>query len=113
MNFKDRLKEEMISHDVRTKELSAKTRISESTISSYLKTKNALPNVESAFRISQALDISLNRLVTGHEFYHSQENNISFKDFHKYDQLIKDLDSLTDDQRNLIINMIDLIKKVN
>lgn len=109
MDFRERLKEEMNLADIKTKELSAKTHISESTISSYLKTKGALPNIESAYKIAQALGISLDRLVTGKEFINPNEKSLYSETYHKYSQTIKELESLSEPKRISIQNMISSI----
>ena len=65
MSFKENLRDEMEFQDVKTKELSEKTGLSVNTIRNYINGHNALPNVEAAVKIAQALDVSVEYLVTG------------------------------------------------
>lgn len=106
MSFRQHLKEEMNLHDIKTKELSALTQISESTISSYLKTDSALPNVETAYKISEALGISLNRLVSGKEFEKDSQNFSYSESYSRHSNTIKALESLPIDTQKTIETMI-------
>ena len=56
MSFKENLRDEMEFQDVKPKELSEKTGLSVNTIRNYINGHNALPNVEAAVKIAQALD---------------------------------------------------------
>ena len=59
MSFKENLRDEMEFQDVKPKELSEKTGLSVNTIRNYINGHNALPNVEAAVKIAQALDVSV------------------------------------------------------
>ena len=63
MSFKENLRDEMEFQDIKPKELSEKTGLSVNTIRNYINGHNALPNVEAAVKIAQALDVSVEYLV--------------------------------------------------
>ena len=65
MSFRENLRFLMESQDIQTKELADRTGISENTIKSYLKEDSAEPKVGKAIRIAEALDVSVEFLVTG------------------------------------------------
>lgn len=50
------------------KEFAKQINVSPSTISTW-KTKNIIPPVETVFRISEILNVSINWLITGNDFY--------------------------------------------
>lgn len=65
MGFQENLKEAMYIQGCTTKELSRKTGINAGTISSYLKTKGAIPPVDKAVRMAEALQVTVEFLVNG------------------------------------------------
>ena len=65
MGFKENLKDEMQYQDVKIKELSDKTSISENTLRNYINGHNALPNIYSAVKIAKVLNITVEELVNG------------------------------------------------
>lgn len=74
MNFKDRLREEIEYKGISGKELAAKVGISYSTFLSYIDVRGVLPNVETAVKIAEALGLTVEYLVNGHN--HVSENHI-------------------------------------
>lgn len=65
MGFQENLKEAMYIQGCTTKELSQKTGINAGTISSYLKTNAAVPPVDKAVRMAEALQVTVEFLVNG------------------------------------------------
>ncbi len=105
MSFSENLREAMRVTDTTTKELSAITGIKEETISSYLKTKGAIPNAEKAVRIAEVLGTSVEFLVTGFE----KATQTSTYDIHRtnrYSSLINALEKLPEESRAPILRMI-------
>ena len=92
--------------------LAAKANFDVSTIGSGLK-RNGLPSVDLALRIADALEVSVKYLVTGKN---PSENGEGEKEdihkYHKYAKTIENLDSLPDNERIPIINMIDSMKRL-
>lgn len=67
MDFKDRLREEIEYKGLSSKEIAAKIGISYSTFLSYIDMRGVLPNVETAVKIANILDVSVEYLVNGNE----------------------------------------------
>lgn len=65
MSFAENLKYALDLRNLQVKELASKTRISKNTIDNYLSGQKSLPNIENGFKIAQALDVSMEYLVTG------------------------------------------------
>lgn len=74
MEFKDRLREEMEYKGLLGKEVAAKVGISYSTFLSYIDSRSVLPNVETAVKIAQVLDVSVEFLVTGEKENHKSSS---------------------------------------
>lgn len=65
MGFAENVKAELEFQDIRLKELAAKTGISLNTLDKYLFGKKVQLGVENAFKIAQALGVSLEYLIEG------------------------------------------------
>jgi transcriptional regulator with XRE-family HTH domain len=70
MGFRENLKSELLYQGMLVKELSALTGISKHTIDNYLNVNNYMPAADTAIKIAQALGVSVEYLVTGHETHH-------------------------------------------
>ncbi len=66
-NFAVNVKTECIFQNITLKELSNRTGISYTTILSYTKDAGSLPRVDLAYKVAQALDVSIEFLLTGKE----------------------------------------------
>jgi transcriptional regulator with XRE-family HTH domain len=66
-DFKKNLREELDYQGLTVKELSAKTRIAKRTLDCYLRTRASMPPVDAALRIAEALGVSVEYLVSGHD----------------------------------------------
>lgn len=67
MGFRENLKAELEYQDIRTKELSEKSGVNKRTIDHYLMANPQEPSVTNALKIAQALNVSVEYLVTGKE----------------------------------------------
>ena len=65
MSFNENLKEAMYCKNLTTVQLAALSGINSGVISSYLKTKGAMPPADKALKLAQALDVSVEFLVNG------------------------------------------------
>jgi transcriptional regulator with XRE-family HTH domain len=65
MSFRDNLREALDFTGMEQKELAAKTGISLKTIESYVKKDSSVPSADKAFRIAQALGVTLEYLLSG------------------------------------------------
>ena len=73
--FKNTLRSELDFQDVKVKELSVRTGISPITLEGYLSSRGSIPPADVAFKIAQALNVSVEYLVTGNSIY-NQKNNL-------------------------------------
>lgn len=91
MSFKRRLKEEISYQDIRLKELAAKANLSLRTLESYVDAKERMPAADVAVRLAQALDVTVEYLVTGSDsFGKLREEFLPFRSFNmKLKQLSK------------------------
>ena len=81
MSFKENLKSELSYQGILVKELASKTGISRRTLDNYLREKSSLPPVDIAVKIAEALNVSVEYLVTGKErTENSQDNKIKILD---------------------------------
>ncbi len=86
--------------------LAAKAKFDVSTIGSGLK-RNGMPLVDLALRIAVALKVPIEYLVTGEKITNKDETKMEdLRKYHKYAKVIENLDSLPDDKKTPIINMI-------
>ena len=67
MGFKENLKSELSYKDILVKELATMTGISKKTIDNYLNVRKYMPSADVAVKIAQALEVSVEYLVTGEE----------------------------------------------
>ena len=75
MGFKENLKNELVYKGLMVKELAVKTKINKSTLDNYLRDKNSSPTAENAVKIAQALDVSVEYLVTGNDGNSASKEN--------------------------------------
>jgi len=66
-NFRNNLRSELNFQGVTIKELSARTKIPIATLDCYLGSRANVPSVDAAFKIAQALQVSVEYLVIGEE----------------------------------------------
>lgn len=66
-SFRERLKAELAYKGLLQKELAALTGISKRTLDSYLGVREAIPSAEQIVKIAQALEVSVEYLITGKE----------------------------------------------
>lgn len=109
-SFHENLKEAMNIKQITTKELAVKTGIKEGTISSYLKTNGAIPNIINGWKLANALGISVKFLVTGFEENCDDKSINSLSIYSKYSKTIHDLDSIPEEARKPIESMISEMK---
>ena len=73
--FKNTLRSELDFQDIKVKELSVKTGISARTLEGYLNARASIPPADVAFKIAQALNVSVEYLVTGNPTYNELKQN--------------------------------------
>ena len=75
---------------------------------------NNVPSVETAYRIAQALHVSVEYLMKGTQSpktKEEKEQSDELKKFRKYRKVVDDLDGLDEKDRSILINMIAEFRK--
>ena len=108
-NFRENLRNELNFQGLTIKELSARAGIPVASLDCYLGARATIPSVDTAFKIAQALKVSIDYLVTGN-------NNIKINPSKKKKNqealnLINLIDNLNSEQCRAIYNMISILKR--
>jgi len=106
-NFKENLRKELDYQGILVKELSAKTGIPVATLDCYLGTRATVPSVEAAFKIAQALQVSVEYLVIGENLEIKKK---PAKIDHETQELIKVIEQLNPAQCKSILNLLQNFK---
>ncbi|WP_038074598.1 helix-turn-helix domain-containing protein [Treponema sp. C6A8] len=110
MGFKENLKEELSYQGILVKELAEKSGVPKGTIDHYLAEKCTAPIAENAVKIAQALEVSVEYLVTGKEKNkNADETQNQIHLYKKYSNLIALAEKLDDRQLKAIENLIESI----
>ena len=108
-NFGENLRSELNFQDITVKELSSRTGIPVATLDCYLGTRATIPSVEAAYKIAQALQVSVEYLVIG------EKANIASNSKRKTKQeardIIKWIGSLNREQSCAIVNLVSAFNK--
>lgn len=99
MSFRDNLRFALDSKGILVKELSQKTGISENTLKSYLKESSAEPTISKVCSIANALNMSIDFLVTGENKKNTAERNPRIIEINSY------LKKFNDKDINAILNI--------
>ena len=75
MGFKENLKSELEYANILVKELSAKSGVSKSSLDTYLNNRSKLPSAMNALKIAQALNTTVEYLLTGKEPTYKPNNS--------------------------------------
>lgn len=100
MRFKEILKDELLYKDIQSKELAAQTGISLYTINHYLAQSSNTPSAENAFKIAQALGVSVEYLMTGKNADIGADTKPAVR------ELIPQLNHLADEDLSLIKDIV-------
>ena len=106
MGFKENLKSELSYSGLLVKELAAKSGVNKHSIDNYLNKRGQLPSVEAAVKIAQALDVSVEYLVTGEEKGPPIRKKLS----HEAQIIAQITDQLTDEKRLFVLDFIKWIQ---
>lgn len=105
--FRENLRDIIEYKGLRTKELSALTKINKRTIDSYLDSRAVLPNAEVAVKLAKALGTTVEFLVTGEDSVnHEQKIYSDFDTYRKYRKIVNELDTLSPELLKAIEAMI-------
>ena len=103
--FKQTLRSELDFQDIKVKELSRLTGISARTLEGYLSARNSIPPADIAVKIAQALNVTVEYLVTGK----SEFNKKSVKRANDFSQTIS---ALPIEKKTLVKNFVALLDGV-
>ena len=106
MGFRENLKSELSYSGLLVKELAAKSGVNKHSIDNYLNKRGQLPSVEIAFKIAQALDVSVEYLVTGEEKTHVNRKRLS----NEAQIIARIADQLTDEKRLFVLDFVKWIQ---
>ena len=105
MSFKDNLKAELAYRNITVKELAALTGISKSTLDNYLNIRANIPPADVAVKISAALGITVEYLVTGEE-----KAPVKLSISPEIKELIQNFKYLKPEDRKVISDLTQLIR---
>ena len=106
MGFRENLKAELAYKDILIKEVAVRSGISRRTIDNYLREDGSMPSAEAAVRIAGALGVSVEYLITGNE--RLEQNSSPLSPDPRI--VLKNLESLNNRDRKIVLNMIKLLK---
>lgn len=109
MSFKENLKDELNYQGVLVKELSSKSGVGKRTIDNYLRSNESQPTAENAVKIAQALNVTVEYLVTGkNSLPQTSTSQFTDEEIHLY----KKFRSLIESCKDLSPKNIQLLKQV-
>jgi len=108
MGFRENLKSELTYKGILVKELAALSGISRRTIDNYLREGGSMPLADAAVRIAEALDVTVEYLITGIE-RQEQKNPPLIPD---PKTILKSLESLNMRDRNIVLSVIKTLKEI-
>jgi len=108
MGFRENLKAELAYKDILVKELAALSGVNRRTIDNYLREDSSVPSVDAAFRIAEALGVTVEYLVTGRE-QQEQRNTPLVPDPRV---ILKSLESLNLRDRKIVLSVIKTLKEI-
>ncbi len=106
MDFWERVEEELNFQGKTKKELAVLTNIKEQTLHKAFE-RNSSPSAETALKIADALNVSIEKLVTGKERKPTTKDNIP----EEIRNMISKMNKFTPQQKQIIFDMVDVIDK--
>jgi len=110
MGFKENLKSELLYSGISVKELSIKSGVNKYSIDNYLNASGQIPSLEAGHKIAQALNVTVEYLITGSENINTKKINKSSNDVRMIARLAENLD---DENRKFVIDFIKWLKNRN
>lgn len=103
-SFRENLRSELDFQGLTVKELSAKTGIIKGTLDNYLGVRASIPPADIAVKIAQALNVSVEYLVTGKD---EKSKSTTFSQINpETKSILTDLDSIPQNIQKTIKNLI-------
>jgi len=110
MSFNENLKGELEYKGMLVKELSHKTGIPKQTIDKYLLTNGTMPPADKAVAIAQALDVTVEYLITGKKILNKKAQTRIFSP--ELLSIANQIESLSRDKRKIIENTANELVKL-
>lgn len=108
MGFKENLKRALGYSGILVKELASRSGVNRRTIDNYLNTHNSMPSADVAVRIAEALGVTVEYLITGHE--QKELNRSSFSSEPRV--VLKNLETLNKRDRKIVLNLIRSLREI-
>jgi transcriptional regulator with XRE-family HTH domain len=108
MSFKENLKAEIIYKNILVKELAARSGLKKRSIDNYLRENGSIPSADAAVSIAQALGVSVEYLVTGHEY---RQKPSLFADTPEMRLLCLSFQELDKEDREIVLNLIKCLRE--
>ena len=109
MGFRENLKAELSFQGILVKELSLRTGINKRTLDNYLREKGNIPSADIAVKIADALNVSVEFLVTGTEKRQTLETSEIFPADIR--QIAKKLSKMSENEKQLVCAIVDEIER--
>jgi transcriptional regulator with XRE-family HTH domain len=103
--FRENLRNELDFQGVTVKELSARTGIPIATIECYLGARETIPSVEAAYKIAQALKVSVEFLVVGNTVSPKKKNKLC----REAQEIINLVENLNQEQCSAILKLANVL----
>ena len=108
MGFRENLKAELAYKDILIKELAALSGVNRRTIDNYLRENASMPSAEAAVRIANALGVTAEYLVTGHDQQGKKHPTVDAELL----IVLKNLESLNGRDRKIVLGLIKSLKDI-
>jgi transcriptional regulator with XRE-family HTH domain len=106
-DFRKTLRDELDYQGLTVKELSAKTNIAKGTLDCYLSARASMPPVDAAFKIAEALGVSVEYLVSGKDS-RAKPLSPANPSLRRMLQIFEELD---EDSRETLLDIAKVLKK--
>ena len=102
MGFKENLKDEIAYQGLLIKEVAVKAGLKPNTLSNYLRKNSSIPSADIAVKIAQALNVSVEYLVTGEELEQLQNAQQTKRYSGEIRQIADEIEKMNPKEKNLI-----------
>jgi transcriptional regulator with XRE-family HTH domain len=108
MGFKENLKAEITYKNMLVKELAALSGVKKRSIDNYLRENGSIPSADAAVNIAQVLGVSVEYLVTGHEYRQKQPLPADTPETRLLSLSFQELDQ---EDRKIVLNLIQRLRE--
>lgn len=109
MGFKENLKDEISYQGMTLKEVAAKAGVNPASISNYLRENSSIPAADIAVRIADALNTSVEFLVTGTEKSNSSKKTETYSATVR--SIADKIETFTDSEQKIVSVLVDEIAR--